>query len=86
MNIRVVASIAILVIGLAATIAALVSASPADSSYGILIDYGDYDIVYSPEDGDLQPLDALKEACGSSGIELSLESGEVVSIGGYSSD
>ena len=86
LNIRVVASIAILVIGLTATIAALGSASPADSSYGILIDYGDYDIVYSPEDGDLQPLDALKDTCGSFGIELSLESGEVVSIGGYSSD
>lgn len=81
-RLKVLVSAAILAIGLLATIAAVGSSSPADSSSGIIIDFGDYEVVYSSQDGSLVPLDALDRACGSEGYVLDVSDDTVSSIDG----
>ena len=79
---KVAASAAVLLIGLVATILASGTSTAVDYSSGIVIDFGDYDAVYSPQDEADTPEEALEAACDSLGYDLSYKDGSVYSIGG----
>ena len=82
---KIALSVVVLVIGLAVTVLAVSSASFTATS-GILIDFGEYDVVYTgvDTDDDPDPVGALEYACDRNGLELVMEGGRVVSIGSVS--
>lgn len=80
---KVAVSLAILLIGLVATILAASSASSTTDSC-ILVDFGDRDVTYVPVDSEEDPdsISALEYACALNGFELVLEGEKIVSING----
>lgn len=80
---KVCISVAIVLAGLVLTVALVSTASPNDFNSGILIDFGDRDVVYTAvdEDEDPDPLSALEYACSVNGLDLSMDKGGI-SIGG----
>ena len=85
-RLKVVISLAILVAGLAVTVAIVPSASTADSSSGLVVDFGGYETSYISTDPDSSPYDALELLCSAYGYDLVYEDGKVVSIDGRSGD
>ncbi len=85
-RLKVVISLAILVAGLAVTVAIVPSASTADSSSGLVVDFGGYETSYISTDPDSSPYDALEQLCSAYGYDLVYEDGKVVSIDGRSGD
>ena len=81
-RLKVAISLAILIIGLAVTVAVVPSASSTDSSQGILVDFGDREITYQATDGRLSPSEALAILCDSHGYELVSDGGNIISIDG----
>ncbi len=82
-QVKVLASVAIIVIGLMLTVAMLSSASSPTYNSGILIDFGDRQVTYSPVDSEEQsdPLSALEYACSANDFQLTY-SEEGISING----
>ncbi|MDO5862201.1 MAG: helical backbone metal receptor [Thermoplasmata archaeon] len=83
-QVKTVVSVAILLVGLVLTVITVSSASSTDSSSGIIIDFGDYEVSYSAQDESLSPIDALENACGALGYELQTSGSDVLSIDGRS--
>lgn len=81
-QVKTLVSVAILMAGLILTVVAVGSASSTDSSDGIIIDFGDYNVTYSAQDGSLDSLEALQNACSAEGFVLVTEGSTVVSIDG----
>ena len=81
-----VASIAVLLLGLAGTVAVVcfTSSSTVNYSEGVIIDFGDYDIDYVAMDGDLDLDSAFAYACGTLGYYYEEDDGAVVSVNGVS--
>lgn len=85
-KLKVAISLAILIAGLAVTVAAVPSPSVAYSSSGIIVDFGGYETSYISADPDSSPYDALVSLCNAYGYELVYEGGNVISIDGRSGD
>ncbi len=80
---KIMVSVAILVVGLALTALAVSSPPPADSgSSGIIIDFGDYETVFTDTEGSLTPYEAVAFACDANGFTLSSDGSNVISIDG----
>lgn len=84
-KLKIAISLAILVAGLAVTVATVPSPSAADSSSGIIVDFGGYETSYISSEPDFSPYDALVSLCDAYGYDLVYEEGKVVSIDGRSS-
>ncbi len=78
---KVILSVAILVVGILATVLFAMIPSPTESS-GMVVDFGDRQTLYTEAGPDEHPVSALSRACGSWGFELVVEGGTVVSIDG----
>ena len=79
-------SLAILIVGLALTVAALPTASPADYDTGLIVDFGDYETIYSSQDGEKSPGEALEALCSEKDFDLVRDGNNILSIDGRSGE
>ncbi len=81
------ASVFVLLAGLLLTVAVAATQDTTDvqSPSGIIIDFGNYDVVYTSVEEGMPIQDALTEACSERGFDLVVEGSSVVSIDGVES-
>lgn len=81
-SLKLAVSAVILIVGLALTVIAVGISSSTENPSGIIIDFGDYETVYTASDGALSPFEALESACDRHGLDIVSDGSVVTSIDG----